>query len=178
MFSGHGAELNGEHYLLAQEMVPIDKPERVKTRAVHQQEVLKKLEAKNPIVTLGILDCCREKVSFRARRAFGGPGGLAALPGPAGSLVMYATGAGQLAQDGEGVNGVFTKVLLKYLDKPLKLEDIAKKVAKEVSEKTGRMSSSARMVYSKRKPSASCSSKAPIYRPILLSRVVEFGKKI
>ena len=38
MSSGLGAELNGEHYLLAQEMVPIDKPERLKTRAVHQQD--------------------------------------------------------------------------------------------------------------------------------------------
>ena len=79
MFSGHGAELNGEHYLLAKEMV--DEPERLKTRAVHQQDVLKKIEAKNPIVTLAILDCCREKVSGGApRSAFGGPGGLAALP--------------------------------------------------------------------------------------------------
>ena len=47
--TGHGAELEGEHYLLPQEMVPIDKPERLKTRAIHQQEVLKKLEAKNLI---------------------------------------------------------------------------------------------------------------------------------
>ena len=117
-------------------MVPIDKPERLKSRAVHQQDVLKKLEAKNPIVTLSILDCCREKV-VGARNAFGGPGGLAALPGPAGSLVMYATGAGELAQDGSGHNGVFTESLLKYLDQPLKLEDIAKKVAREVREKTG-----------------------------------------
>ena len=38
--AGHGAELDGEHYLLAKEMVPIDKPERLKTRAIHQQEVL------------------------------------------------------------------------------------------------------------------------------------------
>ena len=51
-------------------MVPIDKPERLRSRAVHQQDVLKKLEAKNPIVTLAILDCCREKVTG-ARNAFG-----------------------------------------------------------------------------------------------------------
>ena len=119
----------------------VDNPEDLSVPgfAVHQQELLRNLEAKKPIVTLAILDCCREKVAGRARDAFGGPGGLAALPGPAGSLIMYATGAGELAQDGsEGGHGIFTETLLKYLDKPLELGAMAKKVAKEVAEKTGR----------------------------------------
>jgi uncharacterized caspase-like protein len=133
-FMGHGAELEGEHYLLPQDMV--DEPEDLPTEAIHQQKVLADIDAKKPIVTFAILDCCREKVGG-TRSAFGGPGGLAAVPGPTGSLVMYATGAGQLAQDGSGHNGVFTEALLQYIDQPMRLDDIAMKVCGEVQKKTG-----------------------------------------
>eukprot|EP01046_Picozoa_sp_COSAG06_P027594 COSAG06_NODE_2447_length_6864_cov_3.888101_3_plen_484_part_00 len=133
-FMGHGAELDGEHYLLPQEMV--EEPEDLPDEAIHQQKVLADIEAKKPIVTLAILDCCRETVSG-TRSAFGGPGGLAAKQGPVGSLVMYATGEGQLAQDGSGHNGVFTEALLQYIDQPMRLDDIAMAVCGEVQEKTG-----------------------------------------
>ena len=133
-FMGHGAELEGQHYLLAKKMVPINEKHRLKTRALHQQKVLNDIEAKKPVVTLAILDCCREKVD--ARNAFGGPGGLAALPGPAGSLVMYATGEGQLAHDGTGRNGAFTESLLKYIDRPVDLNKIAMAVRRDVEAKT------------------------------------------
>jgi hypothetical protein len=133
-FMGHGAELDGEHYLLPQEMV--EEPEDLPDEAIHQQKVLQDIETQKPIVTLAILDCCREKVSG-TRSAFGGPGGLAAVQGPVGSLVMYATGEGQLAQDGSGHNGVFTEALLQYIDQPMRLDDIAMKVCGEVQKKTG-----------------------------------------
>lgn len=133
-FMGHGAELAGEHYLLPQEMV--DDPEDLPTEAIHQQKTLADIEAKKPIVTLAILDCCREKV-MGTRSGFGGPGGLAALAGPAGSLVMYAVGEGQLAQDGNGRNGVFTEVLLQYIDQPMELNKIAMAVRRDVEAKTG-----------------------------------------
>ena len=42
-----------------------------------------------------------------------------------------------VSSDLSGRNGVFTETLLKYLHQPLELSAMAKKVAREVREKTG-----------------------------------------
>ena len=99
------------------------------------QETLEQIESKKPLVTLAFLDCCREHASVR-RTAFGKD--LSTLKGPAGSLVMYATGQGKLASDGSERNGPFTAALLKQLRTPgLALEQLAANVRNDVKEMTG-----------------------------------------
>ena len=110
------------------------------------QETLSQIEEKQPLVTIACLDCCREDPDdhrgLRASRGsiFGG-GGLSALQGPAGSLVMYAAGEGKLAADAaadNARNGAFTAALLQHLGTPgLELSQMAVKVANTVKEKTG-----------------------------------------
>ena len=67
-----------------------------------------------------------------------GDGGLGALKGPTGSLVMHAAGQGQLAADGAGRNGAFTAALLKHVATPgLMLEQMAAEIVQEVERSTG-----------------------------------------
>ena len=74
-------------------------------------KVLEQIDEKQPLATLAFLDCCREHVELQRGGAFGA-GGLSALPGPAGSLVMYAAGQGKLAADGTASrNGALTAAL-------------------------------------------------------------------
>jgi len=105
---------------------------------VDQHEVLEKLKSKSPLVTLAILDCCRESAEVRA--GYGGGEGLTGLAGPVGSLVMYATGEGGYAKDGldGSEHGVFTDALLKVMDRPgLNLVEMCQTVKEEVKTLTG-----------------------------------------
>ena len=133
--AGHGAEQNGEHYLIPQEF---PREEQLQEKAVNQQRTLEKIQARQPLVTLAILDCCRECVDVRA--GYHGGKGLTGLPGPAGSLVMYACGTGGYARDRAregGKHGVFTEALLKHLATPdLDLATMAARVQQEASDLT------------------------------------------
>eukprot|EP01046_Picozoa_sp_COSAG06_P035115 COSAG06_NODE_3739_length_4957_cov_37.565665_2_plen_486_part_00 len=132
---GHGAEQAGKHYLIPQEFP--DK-ENLEDDAIEQQQTLERIKRKSPLVTLAILDCCRESAEVRA--GYGGGEGLTGLAGPVGSLVMYATGEGGYAKDGldGSEHGVFTDALLKVLDQPgLNLIEMCSAVQKEVESVTG-----------------------------------------
>ena len=147
-YAGHGAEYDGLQYFLPQNWghdveLPVgetpfkwDGP-ALAEEAMCLQETLTQIEEKKPLVTLAFIDCCREHVKVRG--GIFGEGGLSALPGPAGSLVMYAAGQGKLAADGrEGArNGAFTAALLKHLGRPgVELTDMAVDVVNEVKEVT------------------------------------------
>jgi len=60
-----------------------------------------------------VLDACRDNPFTWARS---GSRGLTVLSGaPAGSIIMYATSANSVAEDGTGRNGIFTGQLLANL---------------------------------------------------------------
>ena len=69
--AGHGAEHDGKHYLIPQDF-PVDPktnawdPKKLRRNAIEQQQVLEDIAAKTPLVTLAILDCCREIAETRA----------------------------------------------------------------------------------------------------------------
>ena len=104
-FMGHGVEENGNHYLMPQELPT----KHLKSNAISQTETLDEIDAKSPLLTMAILDCCRERVTGN-RGAMTNTKGLRGLSGPAGSLTMYACGEGGYAKDSSGGrNGVFTE---------------------------------------------------------------------
>jgi len=135
-FMGHGVEYGGKQYFLPSEMV--DEPKQLEDDGIDQRRTLDRIQNKKPLVTLAFLDCCREHVGDvrggSCRRT-----GLAALEGPAGSLVLYATSEGQMALDSSpgGRNGMFTETLLEFLGQPgLELHDMAINVCSRVKVKT------------------------------------------
>ena len=110
-YAGHGVQIGGENYL-----IPVDFDSRSGTSVrlsalatTDLQEALSKAK-----VSLIALDACRNN-PFAGHR---GAVGLAPMEAR-GSLVAYATGAGQTASDNPGAsNGLFTQELLKALREP------------------------------------------------------------
>jgi hypothetical protein len=83
--------------------------------------------AKNRL-NIVVLDACRNDPFSRAV----GTGGLAKSE-PRGLFVSYSTGAGSVASDGKaGENGLFTKSLIKHMQRGLNLANVFKETRKEV----------------------------------------------
>jgi uncharacterized caspase-like protein len=63
-----------------------------------------------------VLDACRDNPFSWARS---GTRGLSVLGAqPPGSIIVFATSAGEVAKDGQGRNGVFTSALLQEIKSP------------------------------------------------------------
>ena len=134
-YSGHGVEVRGENYL-----IPVDFPSNsseldVQDLAYPAQQFLRNLEATGARVRLMILDACRDN-PLRATRSAGG--GLARMEGQ-GTLVVFATGAGQTADDNpRGNNGLFTSHLLREMRTPgVSIDIMLKQVARAVYQDSG-----------------------------------------
>ena len=86
-------------------------------------------------MTMVVLDACRNNpfpVSRGAMRA-----GLVQSSGPVGTIIAYSTAPGDVALDGNGRNGLYTKHLLEQMAKPnIKLEDVFKRVRVAVGDDT------------------------------------------
>jgi hypothetical protein len=85
-------------------------------KAVNAGLVLAQMEAAACPINLMMLDACRNNTLARSGRSVAR--GLAQVQGPAGTLIVYATAAGQIASDGEGRNGTFTGAFLRHLTTP------------------------------------------------------------
>jgi len=82
-----------------------------------------------------VLDACRNNPFARSFRS--ASRGLAIIDAPSGSLVAYSTSPGDVAEDGPGRNGTYTKHLLRHLITPgITIEDVLKRVRIDVSQET------------------------------------------
>jgi uncharacterized caspase-like protein len=131
-YSGHGVEVRGENYL-----IPVDFPANasefeVLDDAYSAQQLLRNLEGTPARVRLMILDACRDNPLRPTKSA---AGGLARMEGR-GTLVVFATSAGQTAAD----SGLFASSLVRALPTPgLSIDEVMKRVARDVDrESNGR----------------------------------------
>ena len=137
-FAGHGIQTEpGQNYLIPSD-AQLEKESHLPSEAVRADAILKRLERAENRVSILILDACRNNpLPNRGRSA---RRGLQRMDPEVNKdfAILYSAGPGQVAQDGPpGGHGVFTGELLRALDEPgLKLEDVFKKVAKEVLSKT------------------------------------------
>jgi len=141
-YAGHGLQFQNRNFL-----VPIGaniKSEAdIEFEAVDANRVLKQITANNGI-NIVILDACRNN-PFSQRlsssgRSFSVGRGLARMNSPTGTLIAYATSPGDLAEDGNGRNGTFTKHLLSALrNKPyLSITELFTEVTGKVVKETKR----------------------------------------
>jgi hypothetical protein len=108
----------------------------IKFEAVDAGFVLSKMEGAGNDVNIVILDACRNNPFARNFRS--GTQGLARMDAPKGSIIAYATAPGELAADGRGRNGIYTKHLIQNIQAPqLRLEDVFKNVRRSVVNETG-----------------------------------------
>lgn len=129
-YAGHGLQIDGENYL-----VPADFDATSATAARLGTLPVGELQAalSRARVSVLVLDACRNN-PFASTR---GGRGLAAMEAR-GSLVAFATGAGQTASDNPAAgNGLFTQQLLATLREPnLPLRDVFYRVRQRVYDAT------------------------------------------
>jgi hypothetical protein len=139
-FAGHGAQVEGTNFLFpvsARLPVSGQAKQRIRQEAVDLDDVLRAMTTPDQHVNVLIIDACR--TSVRGLRAVPGLTPLAAVSGPRGTYIAYATAPGSFAYDGAARNGLFTEYLVKNLNRPdLKIEDLFKLVRYEViNDKSG-----------------------------------------
>jgi hypothetical protein len=136
-YAGHGIQANGFNYL-----IPVDAQltsyEDIDYDCVRADRILGKMEFAATKVNIIILDACRNNPFERQWSRAASGKGLAFMDAPSGSLIAYATSPGRTAADGAGKNGLYTSVLLKFMQqKGLQIEEIFKNVRREVEEQSG-----------------------------------------
>lgn len=120
-YAGHGVQSSGENYLIP---VNADIPSEnyLPERSISLHIILNELNDANNRLNIVVLDACRNNPYRWARN---GNRGLATVHPPKSSVIVYATAAGDVADDGKGRNGLFTEHLLKYLRIPnLEIQEI------------------------------------------------------
>lgn len=133
-YAGHGVSVDGVNYLIPVG-AELSSSDDVKFEALDSARVLERMEAGSGGANVMILDACRDNPLPRATRSMSS--GLAPMPAPAGSLILYATAPGEVALDGTGRNGTFTKHLLGSLGAPgVHLGDVAIDVRVAVMQET------------------------------------------
>lgn len=125
-YAGHGVQIEGQNYLIPTN-VRVEDAIDIKYKSVDLSYVLAKINRRNSGLTIVILDACRNN-PFTSDRGVA-QSGWATVKGGAGSIIAYATAPGEVARDGTGENGLYTKYLLKMMKQPgLKIEEMFKRV--------------------------------------------------
>ena len=141
-YAGHGMEMDGANYL-----VPVDarleSDTDVEYETVQLDRVLRATEG--AALRMVILDACRDNPLSRGMRRVratrsisrGSFGDLDEQQLLDETLVAYAAAAGTTAADGSGRNSPYTEALLTYLERPLEISALFRRVRGRVLESTG-----------------------------------------
>src|SRR6266446_2066949 len=128
-------QVKGENYLL-----PIDakvvREDDIKRKTINARDILDKMDEAKSHLNLVFLDACRNNPFPRSVRAVSR--GLGGMSAPSGTLLVFATNPDNVASDGVGRNGTYTKHLLQYIKQPdLEVGIMLRKVRTAVKEETG-----------------------------------------
>lgn len=131
-YAGHGIQVEGRNYLIPIG-ASVESEHDVDIEAVRVDEVMAKLANAGNRMNVVILDACRNNPFARSFRSV--TRGLAFMDAPAETLIAYATAPGQVAADGSGRNGVYTRELLDSMRQPgLSIEDVFKRTRAAVKQ--------------------------------------------
>jgi formylglycine-generating enzyme required for sulfatase activity len=134
-YAGHGMQIDGVNYFPVVD-AKIHSKHDAQYNSLSLNTLLQQLDASKAGVKLLFLDACRDnpfvtklKATDRSTRR-----GLAAMGVPTqGTLIHFATEQGGVADDGNAANGLYTSVLLRYLDTPgIAVETMIKRVTEGV----------------------------------------------
>lgn len=116
-YAGHGIQVDGENYLVPVE-AKLRKPHQARSQAVQASQILAEMNYARSGFNIVILDACRNnpfKLSGHGvKRSI--RGGLAEIRhAPNNTIIGFATEPNNVASDGEGRNGTYTKHLLEQI---------------------------------------------------------------
>ena len=139
-FSGHGAQVGGQNFLLPVNNRNIRREEDLKQQAIMVQDILTAMQTVNKGMNLIVLDACRDnpyKLSESSiiKNANRGLTQVQLTAIPQGALVAFAAAPGQIALDGDGHYGLYTSHLLNELKRAehRRIEEVFKDVRKSVA---------------------------------------------
>jgi formylglycine-generating enzyme len=131
-YSGHGAQANGENYLIPVDS-KIESETNLKYHALSCSEIVDMLQQKAAISII-VLDACRDN-PYRGIRS--GSKGLAQISTKfPNQYIIYSTAPGKTATDGNGSNSPFTLSFVRNIASDKKITDIMQDIAKDVYTKT------------------------------------------
>ncbi len=135
-YAGHGVQVDGDNYLIPLG-ANIASTEDVTEFAVPLQSVMRTMARSNTRLNIVVLDACRDN-PFTAAGWTASVYGLASVVAPSGTIIAYATGPGQLADDGIGANSPYTAALTsEMMTAGASLEDVFRATRRHVLERTG-----------------------------------------
>ncbi len=136
-YSGHGVQVDGINWLLPVD-AEVESPSRLRREAVDQERLLEAIETAAPRVSLVLLDACRDNPFTSGSSKSAVTRGLAApSTRPPQTMIVYATAAGDTADDGDGETSPFTTALLHHLPTPgLDVYDLYRNVSADVQSTT------------------------------------------
>ena len=129
-YAGHGVQVQEINYLIPLGGENIAS-RHAQSKAVNISTILNKMQEAGAVTNILILDACRDN---SLARNLGEASGFAKMSAPVGSLLVFATSSGGIAEDGVGkTNGIFTGCLLKHIKTPgLAINAMLLQVRKEV----------------------------------------------
>ena len=134
-YAGHGLQVDGRNYMIPVDMILRSEAD-LPLQAIDMNYVLAQME-RDPRVNIVMLDACRDN-PFAQSMSRSMAGGLARMETRSvGSLIVYSTQPGAVADDGVGRNSPFTSAFLKYARQPgLEIQQMLRKVRAEVIQAT------------------------------------------
>lgn len=158
-YAGHAVQIQGHNYLVPTR-ASVRNMSDVPQQLVDVQDLLDQIKSKGNTFNVVTLDACREDpfagslptpgdtgpnllrgLSVQNQQAGPIAYGLGAIrDAPIGTIVLYATGANDVALDGNGRNGLLTKHLLAHIETPgITVEDMIKRVGAGVRAESQRL---------------------------------------
>jgi hypothetical protein len=138
-YAGHAIEVQGRNWIIPVS-AELRTPQQLRFQALELEAVTEQIQQVARF-SLIILDACRDN-PFRQRwpaasRSAAGRG-LARISPAVGTLVVFSTAPGAVAEDGRGRNSPFTSALLRHLPTPgLEVRALFAEVRRSVREATG-----------------------------------------
>lgn len=146
-YAGHGISVGGSNYLVPlrsgfspDSVDAVGLRMRAETRLFNAEQAVADITSGGAGCTIVILDACRNTPIARdsGTRSMSVAGGLSEMTPPSGSLIAFATDAGEVALDGQGANGLYTEELLKNLRTPgITIEQVFKRTRAGVVRRSG-----------------------------------------
>jgi len=140
-YAGHGAQVNGENYLLPVDMEIPQTEADIELSSLKLDDLVNSIRSPTKIV---FLDACRDNPAL-FKNLVKGRGAIATGLAPTdashltrlkpgeGVFIAYATQAGSVALEGDGEHSPFTEALLRNVKKPISIDDMFSLVTREVA---------------------------------------------
>ncbi|MGA2612258.1 MAG: caspase family protein [Spirochaetia bacterium] len=134
-YSGHGAQVEGENYLIPAD-ADIQDADELAYNAVDAESILAKMRSAGNKINIVVLDACRDNPFPGSSRSAAKGLAVVKVKVPE-SVIVYATDPGSTASDGTGRNSPFTKAFLENMDAPGQdITEVMKRVTSRVQTDT------------------------------------------